>query len=257
MKINPADIVNFYSRLGLDSNASEEDINKAFRKVVFTWHPDKIGKNPESSRAMIALLRAKETLSDSNKRNAYNLMHGLGSGSNENLSEMEFILKQDINGFGCTHSNYSEKGSKNCDGKPVYLFLYLLRNDFLEETPMAHVDLVCQSFYKARSYNSLWPELLDNYAIELYSATHAQTNPEDLTNIMRQYQGEVFKAVEKKLNQMDKLTFFKKTGWDKGGSLIADWDPFELNQDLRDRLFEQIKTEYKDILRIFTPKLTD
>jgi curved DNA-binding protein CbpA len=60
-----------YQLLGLTNEASEEDIQRAHRKLVREYHPD---ANPEDSRAeerFKAVQQAYEILSDDNKRREY------------------------------------------------------------------------------------------------------------------------------------------------------------------------------------------
>lgn len=60
-----------YQLLGLTKEASEEDIQRAHRKLVREYHPD---ANPEDARAeerFKAVQQAYEILSDGNKRREY------------------------------------------------------------------------------------------------------------------------------------------------------------------------------------------
>jgi DnaJ homolog subfamily A member 2 len=57
----------FYQVLGVDRNASESDIKKAYRKLAVKHHPDK-GGDPEMFKE---ICRAYEALSDSEKRKLY------------------------------------------------------------------------------------------------------------------------------------------------------------------------------------------
>ncbi|GES79832.1 DnaJ-domain-containing protein [Rhizophagus clarus] len=65
------DDVNFYSWLGLEPTATEEDINKAYRKLSLAVHPD---KNPDAkSKERFALLGAiKKILRNPDMRKRYN-----------------------------------------------------------------------------------------------------------------------------------------------------------------------------------------
>jgi molecular chaperone DnaJ len=61
----------FYEILGVNRDASEEDIKKAYRKLAMKYHPD---RNPDSKDAEEKFKEAKEAyeiLSDSQKRAAY------------------------------------------------------------------------------------------------------------------------------------------------------------------------------------------
>jgi DnaJ family protein A protein 2 len=58
----------YYDLLGISTNASEDDIKKAYRKKALLHHPDK-GGNPEDFKK---LNTAYETLSDPKKRQLYN-----------------------------------------------------------------------------------------------------------------------------------------------------------------------------------------
>jgi hypothetical protein len=73
----------YYDTLGIATDASEQDIKKAYRKASMQWHPDKNPDNEEEAQAQfIKIGAAYETLSDASKRQQYD-RHGVdipGSG---------------------------------------------------------------------------------------------------------------------------------------------------------------------------------
>lgn len=61
----------YYEVLGVNRDASEEDIKKAYRKLAMKYHPD---RNPDNPKAEVQFKEAKEAyemLSDDQKRAAY------------------------------------------------------------------------------------------------------------------------------------------------------------------------------------------
>jgi DnaJ-class molecular chaperone len=59
---------NYYNILGISKDASEDDIKRAYRKLALKTHPDKNGGDDTMFKKINL---AYETLSDPNKRNAY------------------------------------------------------------------------------------------------------------------------------------------------------------------------------------------
>uniref|UniRef100_A0A8C5SZ17 DnaJ heat shock protein family (Hsp40) member B8 n=1 Tax=Laticauda laticaudata TaxID=8630 RepID=A0A8C5SZ17_LATLA len=58
--------------LGLNQNASQEDIKRAYRKLALKWHPDKNPYNKEDAEKKFkAVAEAYEVLSDPQKRSLY------------------------------------------------------------------------------------------------------------------------------------------------------------------------------------------
>ena len=59
---------NYYETLGIEKNATKDDVNKAFRKLAHKFHPDKAGGNAEKFKE---INEAYQVLSDDTKRKEY------------------------------------------------------------------------------------------------------------------------------------------------------------------------------------------
>jgi curved DNA-binding protein CbpA len=65
---------NHYQTLGVMPNATEIEIKKAYRQLAMKWHPDKNPGNKEAEEIFKAINTANYTLSDPQKRAAYDLI---------------------------------------------------------------------------------------------------------------------------------------------------------------------------------------
>lgn len=61
----------YYQVLGLERNASEEDIHKAWRKLALKYHPDRNGGSKEAEEKLKQINVAHDVLSDPKKRQIY------------------------------------------------------------------------------------------------------------------------------------------------------------------------------------------
>lgn len=61
----------YYEVLGVDKNASEEDIKRAFKKSALKYHPDRNPDNKEAEEKFKEINEAYQVLSDSEKRQRY------------------------------------------------------------------------------------------------------------------------------------------------------------------------------------------
>src|SRR3954452_13743254 len=73
--------VDYYKTLGINKNATDEEIKKAYRKLARKYHPDLNPNDAEAHKKFQQLNEANEVLSDPDKRKKYdqygeNWQHG-------------------------------------------------------------------------------------------------------------------------------------------------------------------------------------
>ena len=71
----------YYDVLGVDRNASDEDIKRAFRKLALEYHPDR-NKKAGAEERFKEINEAYQVLSDSEKRNEYDRFRHSGVSGN-------------------------------------------------------------------------------------------------------------------------------------------------------------------------------
>ena len=63
--------IDYYKILGIDKNASQDDVKKAYKKLARKFHPDLNPNNPEAHTRFQEINEANEVLSDPEKRKKY------------------------------------------------------------------------------------------------------------------------------------------------------------------------------------------
>src|ERR687892_555734 len=98
----------YYSVLGVERGASDDDIKKAYRRLAMQYHPDRNGGSKDAEEKFKEVTEAYDVLRDPQKRAAYDRygeagLRGAGAGGfhHVDLSEALGIFMRDFGGsFG-------------------------------------------------------------------------------------------------------------------------------------------------------------
>ena len=85
--------LDYYRILGVSREASDEDVKKAYRRLVFQHHPD---RNPDSVHAedkIREINAAYEVIGDAERRKTYDRLHW-GDEPREDVADPAFILEE-------------------------------------------------------------------------------------------------------------------------------------------------------------------
>jgi molecular chaperone DnaJ len=107
----------YYKTLGVERNASKDDIKKAFRKLAHEHHPDKTKGNAEAEKKFKEASEAYAVLSDDQKRAQYDRFGTAGAGFNPGAGgfgqggfRAQDFSGFDFSGFNQGGFNFSQNG---------------------------------------------------------------------------------------------------------------------------------------------------
>uniref|UniRef100_A0A096LRD2 DnaJ homolog subfamily C member 5 n=1 Tax=Poecilia formosa TaxID=48698 RepID=A0A096LRD2_POEFO len=99
-----------YVVLGIDKNATTEDIKKCYRKLALKFHPDKNPDNPDAAEKFKEINNAHSILVDPTKKNIYDKYGSLG------LYVAEQFGEENVNTYFVLSSWWAKKASfTGCD----------------------------------------------------------------------------------------------------------------------------------------------
>ena len=90
----------YYKILGVEKNASKDEIKKAFRKMAHEYHPDKNKGNEEASKKFKEATEAYSVLSDDSKRKQYDTFGSTNFNQGNTGGFGGFDFSQFNQGFG-------------------------------------------------------------------------------------------------------------------------------------------------------------
>lgn len=89
----------YYNILGVDNEASEQDIKKAYRKLSLQFHPDR-NSDESATEKFKEINEAYETLGDSSKKEEYDMGLRFGGGGGVGNPHHAFFHNEMPDGFG-------------------------------------------------------------------------------------------------------------------------------------------------------------
>ena len=99
------DFKDYYKILGIEKNAEEDEIKKAYRKLAKQWHPDKNPDNKKAEDRFKQISEAYDVLSDVTKRKKFDDFI--------NVRSTNYFLKKSMKqNFRNFLNNFSEKKDK-------------------------------------------------------------------------------------------------------------------------------------------------
>ena len=128
-------MADFYGTLGVERNASDDDIKKAYRKLAMQWHPDRNGGSKEAEEKFKDVTEAYDVLRDPQKRAAYDrygeaglrgAAGGAGGYHHVDLNEALNIFMQNFAGFGDMFSQGRGSGPRSGSDVKVVVPLALV-----------------------------------------------------------------------------------------------------------------------------------
>ena len=126
-------MADYYTTLGVDRTAADDDIKKAYRKLAMAYHPDRNGGSKEAEEKFKEITEAYDSLRDPQKRAAYDrygeagLRSSAGGFHHVDLSEALGIFMRDFGGFAGLDDLFgrSQSGTSSRTGADVKLTLPL------------------------------------------------------------------------------------------------------------------------------------
>lgn len=156
------DFVDYYKTLGVDKNASAEDIKKAYRKLARKMHPDLNPNDKEAHKKFQQINEANEVLSDPEKRKQYDQYGKDWKHAEQFEKAKQQQGRQGFGGQGFGGENFGEYTYSSGDDSAF--------SDFFESLFGGSKRNRAQSKYRGQDYNAeLHLSLSEAYT------THKQT----------------------------------------------------------------------------------
>lgn len=135
----------YYYILGVNSNATLDDIKKAYRKLSLKFHPDKNDGDEFFTERFKDILEAYETLSDTSKRTNYDKGKTSASDQSANSKGRNFLPEIDFFKVDKTEFSYDEE---------ITFSWRTINSDKVKLEPFGNVQPIGQKTYKIKNFKN-------------------------------------------------------------------------------------------------------
>jgi len=125
---------NHYQTLGIKPSATSRELNEAYRKLAFQYHPDRNQNNPEADLKMRVINEAYATLTDPIKRKEYDLPLGY----NAITPKFKIGGKVKINSHSASPYRDHTGTVDQEPAKDAFRFWYMVRFDMKGYSTISH-----------------------------------------------------------------------------------------------------------------------
>lgn len=148
----------YYDLLGVNKNASDGEIKKAYKKLAFKYHPDR-NKDKDAESMFKEIARAYDVLSDKDKRSKYDQFGPEGvnmGGDSFNMGANPFDLFENFFGNNSGNSGFQKRKTK---GQSLIKEIMVELQDIYNET---NLNLSLSNYAKCDDCNGLGCKSLDD-----------------------------------------------------------------------------------------------
>jgi len=196
----------YYDILDIKSNATENEIKKAYKKMALKWHPDKNQDNKDlAEKKFKEIAEAYAVLSDKQKREIYD-SHGLS----DDTPEVNFFQKNK----GPKMNSYTRSWSSRTNVDPNEIF----RQFFGQTNPFENEHFFNNGFHE----NNFQKQEKKNNTIQQFDV---KVSLEELyTGVQKKYKirSKIFKNMNETEYIEKVLEFYVKPGWKDGTKITFE-----------------------------------
>lgn len=187
-------IDNHYEVLCVNSNATIDDIKKAYRKLALQYHPDK-NDSDEATKMFQKISKAHEVLSDETKRKQYDLL-----GIDEDIDDE--IFESGMYGFDPMHIfntlNRNSNNQSNTNGINFHggIFIHKHNNDNPINMAFNNMNIGLDPFETNSFETNPFDDIINSFVNSTEFTKNNTSNNEKLFNIMSDVGNLIAKNIE-------------------------------------------------------------
>jgi DnaJ-class molecular chaperone len=146
------DVTNHYDILGVNNNASQEEIRTSFRYLALKYHPDRNKNSEEAKQKFMQIVESYEVLSDAQARTQYdmNTFHGLYDYKSKRHKHAVYADFDKVYNYAKRRSGFSSAGgiggrSKNPKNKGTMRYTSKRTGAKIRKAPMVLINCLASA----------------------------------------------------------------------------------------------------------------